>query len=171
MDLLAPFHSQIIHAPIVLLIMGLLFEIVGRLTDLEWWRKAAFAMLVLGVLGAGVAVLSGGPAGDAAEEHGVPEAAVDAHERAADLTLYLGLAALVARIAASALRRGRAVLSGLALLLWIAAAVAVGVTGHRGGKLVFEHGAAVRVKGQYVSGKGTEPAPAHAPAPGQPDRD
>ena len=170
MDFLAPFHPQITHTPIVLLVVGLLFEIIGWLTDLAWWRKAALAMLVLGVLGAGAAVLSGGPAGDAAEEHGVPEAAVDAHERAADLTLYLGIAALVARIAAAASRKGRTALSGLALLLWIAAAVMVGITGYRGGKLVFDYGAAVRVKGQFVSGPGkaADAGGAHAPAAERP---
>ncbi len=165
MEFLSPFHPQITHAPIVLLIVGLLFEIVGGLTDLEWWRKAAFVLLVLGVLGAGAAVLSGGPAGDAAEDHGVPEAAVDAHESAADWTLYLGIAALALRVAAAVSRRARAVTSGLALLLWIAAAVMVGVTGHRGGGLVFYHGAGVRVEGRYVAEPGKTPGGAGARAP------
>ncbi len=170
MEFLAPFHPQITHAPIVLLIVGLLFEIVGRLTDLDWWRKAAFVLLALGVLGAGAALLSGGPAGDAAEDHGVPGAVVDAHERAADLTFYLGIAALVLRAAAAVSRRARAAAASLALVLWIATAVMVGVTGHRGGKLVFDYGAAVRVKGRFVSAPAKTPAAGGptAPAPGRP---
>ena len=67
MDLIAPFHPQIVHTPIVLIILSLLFEVVGRATDSDWWRKAAFAMLVIGVLGACVAVLSGEPAGERAD--------------------------------------------------------------------------------------------------------
>ena len=163
MDFLAPFHPQIIHTPIVLLIVGLLFEIVGHVTRQEWWRKAAVVMLLLGTLGAGAAVLSGGPAGDAAERAGAPERAVDAHEAAAMLTLWLAIAALVVRTAATALHRGRALASGVALVLWLAAAVSVGVTGYRGGKLVYEHGAGVHLGPASA-------APAGSAKPGEPTR-
>ncbi len=157
MDFLAPFHPQIIHTPIVLLIVGLLFEIAGRVIRQDWLRKAAFVMLALGVVGAVAAVLSGGPAGDAAEHQGVPGSPVDAHEQAAQLTMYLAIAALVARVVAAVLRPGRAIVGTVALVLWLAAAVAVGVAGHRGGGLVFKYGAAVQQL----------PTP-HA-APGQPE--
>jgi len=171
MDFLAPYHPLIVHAPVVLLILSPLFEVVGRLTDLEWWRKAGLVLLVLGVLGAGAAVLSGGPAGDAAEQRSVPEAAVDAHERLADLTLYLASLALVLYVLARLQIRGRKALTALALVVQLAAAVSVGITGYRGGMLVYAHGAAVRVKGQYVSGPEKTAAPAGVRAPGKADED
>jgi uncharacterized membrane protein len=158
MDFLAPFHPQIIHTPIVLIIVSLVFDLVGRALDREWWRKAALAMLVLGVLGAGGAVLSGLPAGEAAEHRGVPEAAVDAHEEMAVLTLWLGVATLVARLGAAKLASVRGPLAGLALLLHVATATTVAVAAHRGGMLVYHHGAAVRVKGEQVSERGRSPA-------------
>lgn len=151
MEFLAPFHTQIVHTPIALIIISLLFEIVGRATDSDWWRKAAFAMLVVGVLGAGAAVLSGTEAGERAEERqGVPEAVVDAHEDAGKLALWIGLGAVAARAVSGSVGGARAAVAGLALALHLAAAVAVGIAGYRGGQLVYEHAAGVRLQGQLL---------------------
>ena len=157
MQFLAPFHPQIVHGPIALIIIAALFEVVGRFVGLEWWRKAAFALLILGVLGAGLAVLSGKGAGQAAEKQGVSEHAVDEHEEMALVTLWLGIGAVLARALAGRAGRARAALAGLGLVLHLAAAVTVGIAAHRGGELVFEHGARVKVNGQPV----VTPPPGH----------
>jgi uncharacterized membrane protein len=149
-EALAPFHPAIVHTPIALIIVSAIFELIGRALDGEWWRKAAFTLLILGVLGAWVAVMSGGPAGDHAEHQGVPEQAVDAHEEMALITLWLGVAAVAARALAGRLGPLRGAISGLALLLQLTVAVTVGITGFRGGKLVFEHGAGVKINGKAV---------------------
>ena len=146
------FHPQIVHAPIALIVVGALFELIGRATDLEWWRKAAFAMLVVGVLGAGAAVLSGEAAGEAAEKQGVAENAVDAHEDVAKVALGIGIAAVIARWLASRTGRAQAAVGLLALGLHLAAAVTVGLAGHRGGKLVYEHGANVKANAAAAHG-------------------
>ena len=148
-------HPLIVHTPIAMIIVSFVFELVGRVTDADWWRKAAFAMLVVGVLGAGAAVLSGNEAGEIAEHQGIPEGAVDAHEQASQFALWLGLAALVVRAVAGRTGRARGVAGGLGLALHLAAAVAVGVAGFRGGQLVYEHGAGVTAKVSSAS-----PAPA-----------
>ena len=150
-EALAPFHPAIVHTPIALIIVGALFELVGRALDSEWWRKAAFAMLIVGVLGAVVAVSSGGPAGDHAEHQGVSEAAVGAHEEMAMLTLWLGIAAVLTRAIAGRMGAARAAVAALALLLHLSTAVTVGIAGYRGGKLVFEHGAGVKVSGKLLA--------------------
>lgn len=150
MEWLGSFHPQIVHFPVALILVSLLLELIGRVTDLEWWRKAAFAVLVLGVLGAGVAVLSGNEAGEKAEHAGVPEAAVDAHHDAALIAFYLGLGAVLARSLAGRAGAARGAVAAAGLLLHVLAASAVGVAGYRGGKLVFEHGANVRVNGVPV---------------------
>jgi uncharacterized membrane protein len=164
-DFLGPFHPQITHFPIVLIIVSLLFEVVGRLTDLDWWRKAAFVLLLFGVLGAGAAVLSGNAAEEGAEVRHVPEAAIEAHEEAAYLTLWLGLGAVLARLVAGRVKKARALAGGIALALQLAAAVVVGVTGHRGGELVFRHGAGVQFQGPTAPAG--EKAGEAAPATGQ----
>jgi uncharacterized membrane protein len=167
-----PLHPLIVHTPVALLIVSALFELVGRATDVAWWRKAAFAMLIVGVLGAAAAVLTGGPAGDAAEKLGVPEPAVDAHEEMAQVTLWVGVAAVLARAVAGRMGAARGAMATLGLLLHLAAAVTVGVTGFRGGKLVFDHGAGVRVNGQPVT-SGAAPAEhgEHGDHGEAPDRD
>ena len=96
-----PLHPVIVHTPIALILFSLLFDLVGRFTDIDWWRKAAFAMLVIGVLGAGAAVLSGNAAEEAIEDQGIPHQPIEAHEEAGILTLWLGVAAVLARALAS----------------------------------------------------------------------
>jgi uncharacterized membrane protein len=154
MEFPGQFHPQITHAPIVLIIVGAIFELIGRAVDLDWWRKAAFAMLIFGVLAAAGAVWSGNEAGEAAEKQHVPEAAIESHEDMGKLTLWLGLAAVIARFFAGRIRATRRVLPGVALVLHLAAAVVVGIAAHRGGMLIFQHGAGVHLSG----------APAAAPA-------
>jgi uncharacterized membrane protein len=151
---LAPFHPQIVHAPIVLIVVGLLFELIGRALSLDWWRKAAFAMLIVGVLGAAAAVISGEGTSEVVEKQGVPEQTVDAHGDLAKIALWLGIAAVLARAIAGRAGAARGAIGALALVLHIAAAGTVAVAAHRGGQLVFEHGARVRVNGQpVVTGK------------------
>ncbi len=147
LDFLAPFHPQITHAPIVLLIVGFVFELIGLLLDRAWWRKAATALLVLGVAGAILAVLSGREAGELALKQRVPEADVDAHETMALMAMWVSLGALVLRGIAARPMRLRGWISALSLIGWLAACIFVGIAAHRGGDLVFEHGAAVRPAG------------------------
>ena len=59
---LGPFHPQIVHTPIVMLIFSAFLALVGRLFDREWLRKTSVLMLVFGFLGAFLAVQSGKPA-------------------------------------------------------------------------------------------------------------
>ncbi len=150
MEALAPFHPAIVHTPIALIIVGAVFELAGRALDSEWWRKAAFAMLVVGVLGAGLAVLSGRAAEEGVERQGVAKHAIHEHEEMAQLALWLGLGAVVTRAVAGRLGAVRAAVAGLALLLHVAAAITVGIAGFRGGSLVFEHGAGVKMGGTLV---------------------
>ena len=102
--------SADVHFPIALFLVSLLFELIGRASDRDWWRKGAFAILIFSVLGAEVAVLSGDEAGEKAEAGGVPESAVHAHEEAAHVALYLGAGAVLMRaLAAKAGRAGDAI--------------------------------------------------------------
>lgn len=152
METLGHFHPQIVHTPVALLIFSAFFAVVGRLFDREWVRKASVLLLVFGFVGSFVAMRSGFAAHEVPEdEQGISEHAIDEHAEKGQLTFYLAGGALVAVIAASRLAGGAAAaVSGLALALQVAAAVAVGLAGHEGGELVYEHGANVRVDGQLV---------------------
>ncbi len=146
-----PFHPAVVHFPIVLLLLGAVAA-VGAV----FWRRnhlpvLAALLLLLGAAGAWTAVESGESDGGLLPE-GSPamEALVDAHETWAKRTLTLsiiaGLAAAGAVLAGRWPRAARAV-AVVAAIASAAAAYSVYETGHRGGALVYRHGAGVEVVG------------------------
>ena len=149
---LGPFHPQIVHTPIVMLVFSAFFALVGRLFDRDWVKKMSVVMLVIGFVGAYLAIQSGKPAHRVPEhEQGVPEKDIDEHADGAQWVLYLSGGALVVMFIASRLQGGAANALGiLALVMQLCAAGAVGLTGYRGGRLVYDHGANVKVDGQLV---------------------
>lgn len=151
-NFLGPFHPQIVHTPVALLIFSAFFAIVARLFDRDWLKKTAVLLLVFGFVGSFLAEQSGKPAHRVPEhEQGVPEAAIDEHKDAAKWVTWTSGAALATIAIASRLKGGAAsAVAGLALVLQIMSAVAVGRTAWLGGKLTFEHGANVKVDGQLV---------------------
>ena len=168
LSFLGPFHPQIVHTPIVLIIFSAFFALIGRITDRDWLKKASLVMLVFGWLGAWTAVQSGGPAHRVPEhEQGVPEEAIDTHAMLGKRTMWLAGLALVALFGASRLKGGAATaVSALGLILQLLAAGAVGYAAHLGGQLVYQHGANVKVDGQLV--KSVHAAEReHAPRPGE----
>jgi uncharacterized membrane protein len=151
-NFLGPFHPQIVHTPVALLIFSAFFAIVARLFDRDWLKKTAVLLLVFGFLGAFFAEQSGKPAHRVPErEQGVPEKDIDEHADAAKWVTRTAGAALIALGIATRLKGGAAgAVSALALILQIMSAVAVGRTAFLGGRLTFEHGANVKVDGQLV---------------------
>jgi len=152
LSFLGPFHPQIVHTPVALLIFSAFLALVGRLFDREWVRKASVLLLVFGFLGAFLAVQSGKPAHRVPEhQQGVPEDDIDTHAMMGHRVLYLSGAALVAIGIASRLKGGAAAaVGGLGLILQLLAAGAVGYAGYLGGRLTYDHGANVKVDGQLV---------------------
>jgi len=159
MDFLGPFHPQIVHTPIAMLIFSAFFAIVGRLFDREWLRKSAMVMLVFGALGAYLAIESGKPAHRVPEhQQGVPEEAIHTHADIGTYAFRWAVAALIAYAIASRLKGGpQKALAGVGLVCQLLAAWVVGVAGMKGGELVYEHGANVRVAGELVKAPGFVP--------------
>lgn len=142
-----PLHPAVVHFPIVLLLLGVFVAIAA-----VFWRKhgvpvLSAALLVLGALGLWAAVETGESDGGLVEDTSV-NALVDAHETWAKRTLTIsiiaGLAAVGSVLAARWPRTARAV-AVVAALASVAAAYGVYETGHRGGALVYRHGAGVNV--------------------------
>ena len=176
MEFLSQFHPQIVHMPIALLVFSLLFDLVGRATDSDWWRKASLAMLVIAVLGCVAAVLTGEQVSEKAEgRQGISEAVVDSHGDMGKIAAWLAGGALAARLVENGVGPVRGLVGVVALLLQLGAAVAVGIAGHRGGQLVYEHGAGVSIDGRLLrapsaapeAGKGAAPDSVKAPAGGE----
>jgi uncharacterized membrane protein len=158
MEFLGQYHTQIVHFPIALVLVSLLFDVVGRATDSAWWRKASLALLVFAVVGGAAAVLSGEPASEVAEnKQGIPEATVEKHEDMGKIAAWLAGGALAARLVENGVGSARVLVGALALLLQLGAAVTIGIAGHRGGMLVQKHGAGVAIEGQLIRAPGAPP--------------
>jgi uncharacterized membrane protein len=157
MDLL-PLHPKLVHLPIALAVIvplvmaGLLAawwrDVLPRRT---WWLAAALQVLLVG---SGVAALQSGEADEERVERAVPEAAIEAHEEAAEGFMIGAALVLVIAIAAGVVRGPRAAL-GLAALASVGSLAVLGLgyrTGEAGGRLVYQHGAAAALGAQAAVG-------------------
>ncbi len=165
-----PLHPAVVHFPIVLLLLA-----VPAAFAAVFWRGAqlprlAALLLVLGAVGAWLAVQSGESGGGLLEK-GTPqmETLLDAHETWAKRTFAVAAAAAVAAVLSALAGRwprlGRAV-AILAAIASVGAGYAVYETGHRGGALVYRHAAGVEVAASGAAAvPGSEAVPAAPPRP------
>lgn len=144
-----PLHPAVVHFPIVLILVGTLLAVVAA-----FWRWGALPAVVagclaFGALGVWVAIQTGESDGGLLESLGTQaESLVEAHERWAERTLIVTTVAAFASIASALLFRFPRVarsLGAVAALVACLASYSVYETGHRGGALVFWHGAGVNV--------------------------
>lgn len=144
-----PLHPAVVHFPIVLLLLGAVVAIAAVFVRKHGVPALAAGLLVLGAAGTWGAVESGESDGGLVE-NAAPQVndLVDVHETWAKRTLTISIFAAFAA-GGSALtarwpRTARAV-AVVAALASIAGAYGVYETGHRGGALVYRHGAGVQV--------------------------
>lgn len=139
-------HPMLVHFPIALLFVSVLFDIASSVFTRDSLREGACWLLGFGLIGGLAAAIAGGLAEHAAERAGVPEALIETHEALAYTTLGIMAVLFVGRVVLRDRFRGRvfaAYLLGATLGL-----LAVSATGHTGGNLVYEHGAGVNVAQQ-----------------------
>lgn len=151
--MLAELHPYFVHFPIALLTVGFLLDVASLFSTRLPFRQMGATLLVIGVLMAGAAVLTGDQAKDAAEHAGVDKHIIEPHEQSATATLFLFLGLLIARILMRKresvwLWRGYSVVALFAVFMLLR-------TGYLGGRLVFDHGIAVKHSAL------TAPAPPH----------
>ncbi len=137
-------HPMIVHFPIALLIIGFLSDLIGTIWKKEFFSKAGFYLLILGTLGVLAAYFTGNLAGDGLTEAGPLKQALELHEEAAELSLWLMAATAVMRIAFVLTKRYKGILQWAALLLFFIGVLSVARTGYYGGELVFKHAAGVQ---------------------------
>lgn len=163
-----PLHPLLVHLPIAL---SALLPLVAGGVLLAWFRgwlpRQAFLvamLLALALLGTGVAALQTGEADGERVERVVPEAALEAHEEAAETFVWVaGGVALLFVVTSLLGDRPAAKVVGSIATLGTVAVLGLGIqTGHAGGKLVYQHGAA----NAYLD---APPAGTVAPAPADDD--
>lgn len=139
MDL--PLHPILVHFPIALLFVSVLFDLLGTSLSRDSFREGALWLLGLGLFGGIAAAVAGVMAEDAAEKAGVAESLIETHETLAQATLAIMGVLLLSRL----VLRNRFSTRTFAAYLAVAT---VGLftliaTGHTGGDLVYKHGAGV----------------------------
>ena len=137
-------HAMLVHFPIALLLVGFFSEIITLFSARAFFRQAALYLLILGAAGVIAAFFSGDAAGAGMEEGSIGKA-LARHEQAAEVTLWLAIAAVTLRAATTILNWGQTWLKITAFVLFTFSAIAVARTGSLGGQLVFQHAAGVEL--------------------------
>jgi uncharacterized membrane protein len=137
-------HPMIIHFPIALLMVGFLADLLGIVYKKEFFMKAGLYLLIIGTIGVIAAYLSGQVAGEGVEEAGTLKLALENHENAAKLSLWLMLVAAIARIIIVALKKYSGSLKYAALIIFLVGVLSIIRTGYYGGELVYKHAAGVQ---------------------------
>ena len=139
-------HPFIVHYPIALLSLSPLCDLGALLLRRRAGHHLAYGLLVVGVLAATAAVLSGNAAATEAWE-GPAAAPLATHESLATWTLLLGLGAVLGRLPLHL----KGPLEGWPLYGWIGLGALIGGlvlwTGYCGSELVYVHGLGVRADG------------------------
>ena len=136
-----PLHPMLVHFPISLLFVSVLFDVASRVLTRDSLREGALWLLGLGLLSGVAGAIAGDMAEDAAEQTGIAESLIETHETLAQVTLGIMAFLLLYRL----LLRNR--FSAKAFVAYLVVAmlglVAVSATGHTGGNLGYQPGAGV----------------------------
>lgn len=134
-------HALVVSFPVALLTTAVFFELAALVLKKDGLRRTGFALLLVGTVSAGVAVLIGLQAEDAIQHGPAIHRLMEEHEELAYFTLgVFGVVALWRLVRERKMGAGERIaafalsLAGLGFLV---------DTGHHGGKMVFEHAAGV----------------------------
>ena len=155
MEFLAQLHPKIVHFPVAFLSIYALLEITGVLSKKEFFKKAAYLFLFLGVLSAVAAVISGNQASDIAsqwEDKGaiIPFGLISQHEEFATITLWYFTGLLVLRTFLVVKKKYTGMIQYIFIVLAIIGGYLIYETGDLGGKLVYNHGVGTELKKEEI---------------------
>ena len=138
-------HPMIVHFPIALLIIGFLFDITSLFVKKDFFSQAGFYLLILGAFGVIAAFISGSMAGDGIAEEGMLKRALETHEGAAELTMWLVSFTSLLRLSLVLLKKYKGVFQAAAMTLFLLSVLSIARTGYYGGELVYKHAAGVQL--------------------------
>ena len=133
-----------VHFPIALLIVGFLSAVIALFNKKLFFNQAAFYLLLLGTAGTIVSYLAGNAAGEGMES-GTMGKAMELHERAATIALWLTCITAAFYLAIAIFKYKKSWLKFAGIILFAGAIAAIARTGYLGGQLVYKHGAGVEL--------------------------
>lgn len=166
-----PLHPKLVHLPIAL---AALMPLVSAGLLIAWWRGAlsrrtwviAIALQAILVV-SGLAAIKTGGQDEERVERVVPEAAIEAHEEAAEAMIWVAAGVLLLAAAAMVPRERAGQLVAAVTVAGTVAVLGLGIrAGDAGGRLVYQHGAASVYAPAAAPG-----APPGAPTPARADDD
>jgi uncharacterized membrane protein len=145
---LAPLHPQIVHFVIALLFAGVLFRCIAVTGRVAFTGPAAAVLLLVGTLGAVLAVKSGTDAHGPVERVPGARAAVVEHEEWGERTrnIFLIVAALEIGALIPAAKRWRRGVHLASALVGLAGAFSLYEAGEHGGELVYAYAGGVGIR-------------------------
>jgi uncharacterized membrane protein len=138
-----PIHPMVVHFPIALLTVSLLFNLISMRWKSASFRDAGLYTLIAGLLGAVAAVVTGSIAEETVEDSDIPEALLNIHETLgyATLALFIGLLGLQLLMRRGVIRE----IPALYVTYGFIGVMVLLVTGYYGGVLVYDFGAGVNL--------------------------
>ena len=110
----------------------------------------------MGTLGVIAAYISGDLAGEGISEVGALKNAIEIHEEAAFLSLWLMVGAAILRIAFVLLKTQNKYLKWAAFTLFLLGTISIARTGYYGGELVYKHAAGVQLNFGFGADNSTD---------------
>lgn len=140
-------HPLSVHFPISLLLIALLFKVIALITTDLTWNKAGSALLLLGILGAWIAIYTGDLADGIVSRKICDPTVLKAHENASYTLAWLFTIASLLDVAQFRLvkisRIYKKVLKLIVLTLMLIGSGFLIYSGHLGATLVYQQGAGV----------------------------
>jgi uncharacterized membrane protein len=134
-------HAALNDLPTALLLTAVLFDLAALATKREGFRLVSFWTLVVGAVGGAAAVISGLQAEEHIEHGEAVHRVMETHEKLALITLgVLAVLALWRIVRERRMRQGERL---FVLLLSLGGLGVLFVTANYGGRLIFEHAAAI----------------------------
>jgi uncharacterized membrane protein len=134
-------HAALNDLPTALLLTAVLFELIAVVARRPGFRQVSFWTLIVGAIGGAAAVISGLQAEEHIEHGEAVHRVMETHEQLGLITLGIFGVLAVWRIARE--RRMASLERALMLILSLAGAGVLFVTANYGGRLIFEHAAAI----------------------------
>ncbi|MDA0709328.1 MAG: DUF2231 domain-containing protein [bacterium] len=134
-------HPILVHFPIVLLLVGVVFDAIGILGNRPYFLRTGFLLFALGALAAIPAALSGDQAADTTQHIAGVAADLDWHNTLGTTTALLAVFLTLLRAHLTFRRRFAGPVRALYLAGAVGAALLVAASGYTGGRLVYDHGA------------------------------
>ena len=150
MEFLASLHPKMVHFPLALLITYSFLEILGAIFKKETISQAAYIILLLGIIGAIGAVLTGNQADEIAEmwfdkDVNIPLGLISQHETYATISLWFFAVVLILRTYLIIKKKFIGTIKYIFVLLSIIGCYFIIQTGLKGGELVYKHGVGTEI--------------------------